>query len=344
MAAGTAPPAAGYFEMKPIGSFASLPTDSQAASLVRRSSWEPRPDNRVANATIPPATFKAAGYSGMKNHATVFGRVTGNFTGTTDEIIQWAAIKWGVSDNLLRAQAVTESNWYQNRKDANGLPMPNFGYGDFGSCAGQGSPPPSGYGTSGPSSFGILQVKWCAMKDASAAGYDGWPWSETSTAYNLDFYGAILRGCYEGWDTWLGNGYVAGDMWGCVGRWYSGQWYSSSAQTYITKVKEYYNARPWLNWTDYGNQDTVAPVVKIASPSDNAIIGRSVTINSSASDNVKVVRMELFIDGNLKSSSTTAAVNYTWNSRRATRGSHLIRVKAKDAAGNISAATVTVYR
>ena len=40
-------------------------------------------------------------------------RVTGHFTGTTDEIIQWAACKWGLSDNLLRAIAVRESGWYQ---------------------------------------------------------------------------------------------------------------------------------------------------------------------------------------------------------------------------------------
>lgn len=330
--------------MLPVGSFSALPNDSQAAAIVRRSAWEPRPENRPANATVPPATFKTAGYSGMKNHAALFGRVTGNFTGTTDEIIQWAAIKWGVSDNLLRAQAVTESNWYQNRKDAAGKPMPNYGYGDYGSCAGQGSPPPSGYGTSGPSSFGILQVKWCAMKDASAPGYDGWPWSENSTAYNLDFYGAILRGCYEGWDTWLGNGYAAGDMWGCVGRWYAGQWYSSAAQTYIAKVKEYYNSRPWLSWQDYGAQDAIAPSVKITSPVNDANIGRSVNISSSSSDNVKVVKMELTINGNLKATSTTSTLNYTWNSRKAARGRHVITVKAKDAAGNIASASVIVYR
>src|SRR5207248_16357 len=98
------PPSGGYFTgMQGLGSLPSLPSDSQAASVVHRSSWEPRPDNYTANHTVPPAGFVTLGYSGMQNHAQLFGRVTGNFTGTTDEIIQWAAAKWGLPDDIIRA-------------------------------------------------------------------------------------------------------------------------------------------------------------------------------------------------------------------------------------------------
>ena len=38
---------------------------------------------------------------------------TGNFTGTTDEIIQWAACKWGFDEDTLRAQVAKESYWMQ---------------------------------------------------------------------------------------------------------------------------------------------------------------------------------------------------------------------------------------
>ena len=41
-------------------------------------------------------------------------RVTGNFTGTTDQIIQWAACKWGIDEDIVRAQAAKESGWHQN--------------------------------------------------------------------------------------------------------------------------------------------------------------------------------------------------------------------------------------
>jgi autotransporter family porin len=36
-------------------------------------------------------------------------RVTGNFTGTTDEIIQWAAHKWGIDEDVVRSVATAES-------------------------------------------------------------------------------------------------------------------------------------------------------------------------------------------------------------------------------------------
>jgi hypothetical protein len=243
----SSPPAkGGYFQLVLPGHLSSLPTDGQAAAMVHRSSWEPRPDNQEANHTVPPASFKTAGYSGMLNASSVFGRVNGNFTGTTDEIIQWAAAKWGLPDELIRAEAVQETFWFQDLKDGQGRPEVGRGYGDIGACGG--SPAPSGYGVNGPASFGLLQDKWCSFKDPDAPGYDGWPWSEKSTAYSVDLYAAVLRGCYEGWDTWLGAGYHAGDIWGCVGRWFSGAWYSALANDYINLVKAQYASKVWLSW------------------------------------------------------------------------------------------------
>jgi len=241
------PPPGGHFRVVPPGRFGSLPGDTAAATKVHRSAWEPRPANAKANATMPPPGVNAFGYSGMLYHAAVFGRVTGHFKGTTDEIIQWAAVKWGLPDEVIRAEAVQESNWYQRLRTRSGAPVNGSGYGDFGDCGG--GPPPSGYGNSGPASFGLMQVKWCMLKDPGAPGYGGWPWTERSTAFAVDLYGAVIRGCYEGWDTWLGGSYRAGDLWGCVGRWYAGRWYSTDAQAYINRVQHFYNNKPWLTWS-----------------------------------------------------------------------------------------------
>ena len=52
--------------------------------------------------------------------AGVYGRVTGNFTGTTDEIIQWAACKWGIDEDIVRAQTAMESWWHQSTVGDNG--------------------------------------------------------------------------------------------------------------------------------------------------------------------------------------------------------------------------------
>jgi hypothetical protein len=184
----------------------------------------------------------------MVNGQQIWARIDGDFTGTTDEIIQWAAAKWGLPDELVRADAVEESYWYQGLKDGEGRPKLGRGYGDPGSCGGLGSPAPSGYRRNGPSSFGLLQDKWCSFKDPDAPGYGGWPWIEKSTAYSVDLYAGVIRGCLEGFDTWLGPAYRAGDIWGCLGRWFSGGWYSPPARTYIDLVKAQLATKAWLNW------------------------------------------------------------------------------------------------
>lgn len=230
------PPSGGYFDLRPAGTFGTLPSDAQAAAQVKCSKWEPRPANDAANNTVPTGTLPRVGDGGMQNSQAVFGRVTGNFKGTTDEIIQWASIKWGLSDDMVRAVAYAESQWWQNRKDANGQPVPHYGYGDYGNC-----PATSRYPASGPGSYGITQVKWCTHNDDTGE-FGPWPWAEDSTAYNLDYYGALIRGCNEGWD-YVGT---AGDIWGCVGRWFSGDWYDTAANNYINTVKSHLNGKPWL--------------------------------------------------------------------------------------------------
>jgi hypothetical protein len=235
------PPAGGYFQLRPPGSYASLPNDAAAAAQVRCSKWEPRPDNHTANHTVPTGTLPKIGYDAMENYAALFGRVTGNFTGTTDEIIQWAAIKWGLSDEMIRGEAVAESYWYQNRKTSSGQPYQNYGYGDYGNC-----PATTRYPATGPASYGLMQIKWCQHNFNGQGGYGTWPWSEDSTAYNLDYFGAIIRGCYEGWD-YVGPA-GGGDLWGCVGRWYSGDWHDQGAEEYITRVKQRIDEKTWLSW------------------------------------------------------------------------------------------------
>ena len=49
-----------------------------------------------------------------------FNRVDGDFAGTTDEIIQWAACKWGIDEDIVRAQVIKESCWYQSATGDNG--------------------------------------------------------------------------------------------------------------------------------------------------------------------------------------------------------------------------------
>jgi hypothetical protein len=57
--------------------------------------------NRSANHRVPTAAEIAAFRA--RSQLVYKARVTGNFRGTTDEVIQWAAIKWGFHPDLLRA-------------------------------------------------------------------------------------------------------------------------------------------------------------------------------------------------------------------------------------------------
>ena len=91
----------------------SLPSGDDCAGRVRRTGWEPRPENADANSTAGFSGVRIDGASGAFN-ARYAWRIDGNFTGTTDEIIQWAACKWGFDEDTVRAQAVQESYWRQD--------------------------------------------------------------------------------------------------------------------------------------------------------------------------------------------------------------------------------------
>ena len=94
--------------------------------------------------------------------------VTGHFTGTTDEVIQWAARKWGLKPDLLRAVATVESWWRMSTVGDNG------------------------------DSFGLFQVRrpfHCTEPVCEQFRGDA--------ALNADYYGGILRSYYDGKQRWL---------------------------------------------------------------------------------------------------------------------------------------------
>jgi hypothetical protein len=90
--------------------------------------------------------------------------------------------------------------------------------------------------------------------------------------------------------------------------------------------------------------DATPPTVAITSPTNGSTIANSITISVSASDNVKVTKVEIYIDGALKVTDTASPYTYKWNSRKATSGSHTISAKAYDAAGNIGTSSIIVNK
>ena len=184
-----------------------------------RDAAENRSDNTTANNYIPVrgSDFFDPQWGpnfGMDSRASAFSaRIDGNFRGTTDEIIQWGACKWGFDEDIVRAVAIAESFWHQSQIGDNG------------------------------ESFGLLQVR----KTYHPGTY---PAAEKSTAYNVDYALAYRRSCFEGWLDWLhdytSDTYTAGNEWGCVGHWFSGRWTDDAGgQNYTATVQRHLNEKVW---------------------------------------------------------------------------------------------------
>jgi hypothetical protein len=190
------------------------------------STWEPRPDNNTANHTSVTNTLANFSQWSSAWNASYRTRIDGAFQGTTDEIFQWAACKWGWSDDLVRAEAITESNWHQSEVGDNST------------------------------SYGILQVRYLYHPQVDggckACAGSSWPNTQVSTAWNVDQMLGELRGCYDGMSTYLGN--TRGDLWGCIQSWYSGAWtpgggpYAIGSSWSGGSVKSNFDSKPWLNW------------------------------------------------------------------------------------------------
>jgi autotransporter family porin len=228
-------------------------SDLEAASRVLRKDWEPRPDNTPFNQTVPTPDqlrqIEVPKYMDARGRA-VLKAVTGRFTGTTDEILQWGAYKWGFDPDLVRASAVDESHWRQNT------------IGDIGNGV----------------SLGIMQIKsryylgTCpqspqfpsVVDPTSAQSIQHYLASETSclsyhsTAFAVDYRLAYFRACMNKSITYLfdhepisGHSRYAdasGDelLLGCLGSWYSGYFWDVDSLDYIQRVLRLHARKPWL--------------------------------------------------------------------------------------------------
>jgi len=221
---------------------AALPDEATCAARVRRSSFEPRPRNTASNDSVatPAEVAQLTPWNAADaydDHALALeARITGDFTGTTDEILQWAACKWGFDEDHVRAEAVESSGWDQTKVT------------DW-STSSADCPPTAATedvdgGVECGETYGILQVLWTYHKDA-------WPMFRDSTSFHVDYVYALRRACFEGWDTSQGarvapgTQYVAGDEWGCTGAKFSGTWHDAAANAYVARVQAQLAGRVW---------------------------------------------------------------------------------------------------
>jgi subtilisin family serine protease len=82
-------------------------------------------------------------------------------------------------------------------------------------------------------------------------------------------------------------------------------------------------------------RDLTPPSVSITSPSSGALLAGTVTVSAQASDNVAVVKVELYRGATLIGTSTTSPYNFSWDTKMVADGPYTLTSKARDAAGNV---------
>lgn len=144
--------------------------------------------------------------------------------------------------------------------------------------------------------------------------------SANSNLTNAQLADLLIKNCDDigtaGYDVYFGNGRV-------------------NAFRAVTAAKAFVNVA-----------DTVAPVAAVTSPTNGSTVNAtSQTIRFSATDNVAVTKLALYIDGKMVISLNASSASYTWKTSKVTKGSHSIQAYGYDAAGNIgTSAIVTVNR
>lgn len=229
-----------YFSTLPVN--AALPSGSTCASWVLSDpSTELQPANSTANHTVPTTSQLSSFHSNPTFigdlSAADYQRIDGNFKGTTDQIIRWAACKWGLDENAMRAEAWEETDapvhaWAQAQVGDWTTVQANCHAGAW-----------NGWNGSGCwKSYGIFQVQ--------PLTWNVWPEVQSTTAFNVDFRSGYQRACMNGHVRGLGTSYPGSSdtnerFWGCMGEWYSGAWNDTGALYYISLVQKWVSSEPW---------------------------------------------------------------------------------------------------
>jgi hypothetical protein len=205
---------------------------------------ENRPQNVDQNAQAPTAAELSAFHTARDsygrtpaeynpNFASVTGAAALHGLRSTDDIIEWAAYKWGIPEDLVRGQMVMESGWSMLQKgDRRDWPTPVAHlYPELAAIDAD----------SVWESLGIAQIRWRHSVPWNP-GVEPLRWQ--STGFALDYSQALIRYYYDGHCDWCGDGYVAGDADGAYRAYVSGSW--DEGQWYADGVRHNAVTKPWL--------------------------------------------------------------------------------------------------
>jgi hypothetical protein len=88
--------------------------------------------------------------------------------------------------------------------------------------------------------------------------------------------------------------------------------------------------------------DTAAPSVSFANPTNGATVTGAVGIQANASDDTLVEKVDFWIDGVLRGIDLTSPYAFTWNTTSETAGAHTIELRVYDIDGRIATRRISV--
>jgi hypothetical protein len=181
---------------------------------------------------------------------------------STDDLIQWAAHKWGIPEDWLRAEYALESYWNAfmlgdatNVKDA--------WYKRY--------PPQSRIAGASEvyQSLGITQIRW-APDGSLHPGTEPLRWE--STAFNIDYQAATVRFYYDNpSDTraeWGDASYKPCEAWNSIGAWYDPYPWSNAGQAqYAGTVRNDLATKIWRSTSFLNSSPKMPSDITFAKPS-----------------------------------------------------------------------------
>jgi hypothetical protein len=88
--------------------------------------------------------------------------------------------------------------------------------------------------------------------------------------------------------------------------------------------------------------DAAPPAVAFTSPAAGAAVSGTVTVETSASDDVRVEKVDLYVDGTFAGSDAQAPYAFSWNTASAGGGAHTLEARAYDINGRRATTTRAV--
>lgn len=88
--------------------------------------------------------------------------------------------------------------------------------------------------------------------------------------------------------------------------------------------------------------DATPPVVRISQPVGGMKVSSVLAVRVEATDNAGSAGLSqtLYIDGKSVATASSGTLSYSWNTRKASVGGHVIQAVAQDAAGNSASQSV----